>query len=190
MTLVDDRRGSLKTSPYFLAYLLGYRTNAFPLFVHFLKTAECREDITRISEFLSLYAERFFLFKILLKIIVAKLLVDFESVIELLAYCAVSLPENVDFLRIHCTYFLELSLKILKQRVLLTDTVGIRRNGIHLIKDFLFLCKVVCHLLITSHNHNCTSFFLNVQKFFQFGLKFIGCRFISSRISIVIDKLL
>ena len=190
MTLVDDGRSSLETAPDLLTDLLGYRTNALPFLVHLLKTAECRKDVTCFWKFLGLFAECFFLLKVLLEIIVAKFLVDLESVIELLSYCAESLPENIDFLRIDGTNFLELLLKILEDVVLLTNTIGIRSNGIHLVENLILLCKVFSHLLVACFDHDGTSFFLDSKELFQFRLQVVGLRLISSWIAIVIDKLL
>ncbi len=84
MTLVDHSRGIFKLGPNLFSDLSCHGAYLAPLLMESLETLEGIDRVRKLGEFLSLLHKGRLDFKIFLEIKIAKLLVHFQTVVELL----------------------------------------------------------------------------------------------------------
>ena len=116
----------------------------------FLQTLEGYDYILLGLKFLSLGHQGLLLGEILLEVIVAQLLIDFELVVKFLHGLLIALPYVAGVLLGHVAYFLKLGLELAHFGEHTVYIIGIRAHFHKFVDDFLFAVIVGLELCLKS----------------------------------------
>ena len=150
MTFVDHGGSVLEACPQLLAYLLGYGSGLLPFLVQLLKLVECLYHVGHFGQCLCLLAQTGLGFQVLLEVIVAQLMTQFQQVIELFYVELVILPQFGSLLGRYGLYLLPLGLQSLHLVVGLVGFVGCGSQLLYALQNLKFALQVLLllHLLL------------------------------------------
>ena len=163
MALVDDGRGGLEAVPDFFAQIALYGSDFAELLMQLLEFAEGGHHVFFADESLGTLAKRSFEFEVLLEVVGAEFVIEFERVVELLHEHLIGLPEVGSLLCGHLLDVVPLLLQGLEIVVCFVDFIGFGEDLLDFLDDTQFqlvvllkclnLCLVLCCALLANECH-------------------------------------